>query len=182
MLDDPLNALGWPKSTPKCVSILCSAWVMSIWFWRAFGLVLDSDRFQFGFGSNLDLDWWRLAPSLLGIIFLHYGRLLWVWLRPPRGVFEAHLHQAYKTCVIGAIQSQTYSVVHSYQQKGQKVHDHKTKTSPNPRGGLEKGRKLATSCPAGIIHFYERHGIFVKYLVERIMPSYRWMTLDHTVR
>ena len=29
-------------------------------------------------------------------------------LRPPRGVCEAHLHQAYKTCVIGAILSQTY--------------------------------------------------------------------------
>ncbi len=28
-------------------------------------------------------------------------------LRPPRGVCEAHLHQAYKPCVIGAIQSQT---------------------------------------------------------------------------
>ncbi len=29
------------------------------------------------------------------------------FLRPPRGVCEAHLHQAYKPCVIGAIQSQT---------------------------------------------------------------------------
>ncbi len=26
-------------------------------------------------------------------------------LRPPRGVCEAHLHQAYKPCVIGAIPS-----------------------------------------------------------------------------
>ena len=29
-------------------------------------------------------------------------------LRPPQGVCEAHLHQAYKPSVIGAILSQTY--------------------------------------------------------------------------
>ncbi len=32
-------------------------------------------------------------------------------LRPPQGVCEAHLHQAYKPCVIGAIPSQTYGNV-----------------------------------------------------------------------
>ncbi len=32
-------------------------------------------------------------------------------LRPQRGVCEAHLHQSYKPCVIGAIPSQTYGKV-----------------------------------------------------------------------
>ncbi len=36
---------------------------------------------------------------------------LFAYLRPPRGVCEAHLHQAYKPCVIGAIPSQTYENV-----------------------------------------------------------------------
>ncbi len=31
--------------------------------------------------------------------------------RPPQGVCEAHLHQAQKPCVIGAIPSQTYGNV-----------------------------------------------------------------------
>ena len=61
-------SLSWPKSTPNCLPILCSAWVMSFLFWRAFGLVLDSDRFKFGFGFNLDSDWWRLTPSLIHFI------------------------------------------------------------------------------------------------------------------
>ncbi len=42
-LEDPLKSLSWPKSNPNCLPILCSAWVMSIWFWIAFGLVLDSN-------------------------------------------------------------------------------------------------------------------------------------------
>ena len=33
-----------------------------------------------------------------------------VILRPPRGVWEARLHQSYKSCVIGAILSQTYGI------------------------------------------------------------------------
>ena len=33
------------------------------------------------------------------------------YLRPPREVCEAHFHQSYKLCVIGAIPSQTYSNV-----------------------------------------------------------------------
>ncbi len=34
-----------------------------------------------------------------------------ITLRSPRGVCEAHLHQGYKLCVIGAIASQTYGNV-----------------------------------------------------------------------
>ncbi len=41
----------------------------------------------------------------------HYRALSIPQLRPPRGVCEAHLHQAYKPCVIGAIKSQTYGNV-----------------------------------------------------------------------
>ncbi len=35
---------------------------MRIWFWRAFGLSLDSGWFQFGFGFVLALDWIDARP------------------------------------------------------------------------------------------------------------------------
>ncbi len=50
--------LFWSGFGINLESILVSVWtLMSIWFWRAFGHVLDSDRFQFVFGFNLDWDW-----------------------------------------------------------------------------------------------------------------------------
>ena len=65
----------WPKHLdkhlPKNGAILLSPikieHVFSVppeWWVFGFGELLESDRFWFGFGSNLDLDWQMLSPSL----------------------------------------------------------------------------------------------------------------------
>ncbi len=76
--------LFWSGFGFNLESILVSVWILIrspfTCFCIAFGLVLESDRFQFSFGFSLDWDWRRVAPSLLWLWSLWTDQKLYQYI------------------------------------------------------------------------------------------------------
>ena len=80
---------------------------------------------------------WVFLMHLINIVWIHYH--LWIrlpLLRPPRGVHQAHLQQAYKPCYVRAVPPQTYENVMTLPSR-YTVKSLRRWTLWTPRGGLK---------------------------------------------